>query len=61
MLCLSISFNVRAWIKKSHNILDINAYIDRAMLNNMLHYVERVRRCVKNYPFIVDDNEEMER
>ena len=60
MLRLSIAVNVRSWVEKAHNLLDVNADVDRNMLGEISGYVERVRRYVRSCPFIVSDDQEME-
>ena len=60
MLRLSIAVNIRSWVEKAHNILDVNANVDRDMLGKMSGYVKRVRRYVRACPFIVSEDAEME-
>ena len=59
-LRLDIAHNVRNWIEKAHDTLDVNADVDRRMLGKMAEYVERVRRYLIRYPFLVDEDPEME-
>ena len=38
-----IALNIRSWIAKAHDNLDVNADVDRVMLARMSGYVERAR------------------
>ena len=57
---LDIAANIRSWIAKAHENLDINADVDRTMLSRMSNYVERVRRCILSNPFIIEKSDEMQ-
>ena len=57
---LNIAHNLRNWVKKAHDNLDVNNDVDRHMLHKMALYVERCRKYVIANPFIVDDSDEME-
>ena len=57
---LNIAHNLRNWVEKAHDNLDVNNDVDRRFLKNMADYVQRCRRYIIANPFIVDDSEEME-
>ena len=54
-----IALNIRSWISKAHDNLDLNADVDRVMLSRMSNYVERARLCLSKNPYIIltTDNE----
>ena len=53
-----IAFNIRTWVARAHDSLDINADVDREMLARMSSYVERTRLFLIRNPKILEtDNE----
>ena len=53
-----IALNIRTWISRAHESLDINAYVDREMLARMSGYVEHARLfLIKNPKILESDNE----
>ena len=54
-----IALNIRSWIAKAHDNLDVNADVDRVMLGRMSGYVERARLCLVRNPPIIGNIEEM--
>ena len=46
----SIALNIRTWISKAHDSLDVNANVDREMLARMSGYVERARLAYQKSP-----------
>ena len=52
-----IAWNIRSWISKAHDSLDINADVDRVMLARMSGYVERARLCLIKNPVILETND----
>ena len=53
-----IALNIRSWIAKAHDNLDVNADVDRVMLARMSGYVERARLCLVRNPSILGNNDE---
>merc|ERR1711911_225540 len=54
----SIAINIRTWISRAHDSLDVNADVDREMLAKMSGYVERARLLlIKNPQILETDNE----
>ena len=53
-----IALNIRSWVSKAHDSLDLNADVDRVMLSRMSGYVERARLCLIKNPFIIVENTE---
>ena len=53
-----IALNIRSWVSKAHDNLDINADVDRVMLARMSGYVERVRLCLIRNPQILESDSE---
>ena len=53
-----IALNIRTWISRAHESLDINADVDREMLARMSGYVEHARLfLIKNPKILESDNE----
>ena len=53
-----IALNVRTWISRAHDSLDINADVDREMLARMSGYVEHVRLLLIRNPKILENDNE---
>ena len=53
-----IALNIRSWVSKAHDNLDINADVDRIMLARMSGYVERVRLVLIRNPLILETDKE---
>ena len=53
-----IALNIRTWVSRAHDSLDINADVDREMLARMSGYVERTRLFLIRNPKILETDSE---